>query len=129
MLTEPIAANARSAPAARTLFFLDIPQVLNLGCHQWRNNSTVHAAVRNDFGSYFLFHISAGAQLWFQTLLWLNSYWGELSVLSQDSRVGLGTHWQISYLQSLQPSLTVGQVLAPSDRFCSSESYLHPPGH
>jgi len=53
-LTEPIAANTRSAPTARTLVFLDILQVLNLGCHQWRYNSTVHAAVGNDFSSYFL---------------------------------------------------------------------------
>ena len=52
MLTKPTVAKARPVSAAGVLAVLsDVPQVLNLGSHQWRCNSVVHAAVRRDFNS------------------------------------------------------------------------------
>ena len=55
MPTKSTAAEARAIPAAGALIILsDILQALNLGCHQWRCNSIVCAAVRREFGSSFL---------------------------------------------------------------------------
>ena len=50
----PTAAKARPIPVAGALVLLDVSQVLNLGSHQRRSNSVVHAATRRDFSFPFL---------------------------------------------------------------------------
>ena len=49
--TKPTAAKARLVPPAGALVLSDVLQALNLGSHQRRCNSAVHAAVRRDFSS------------------------------------------------------------------------------
>ena len=50
--TEPTAPKARPIPVTRPLVVLsDVLQGLNLGSHQQRCNSAVHAAARRDFSS------------------------------------------------------------------------------
>ena len=82
--TKPTAAKARPVPAAGALVVLpDVSQVLNIGSHQRRCNSTVHVPTRR-FQLLSLSHTAPGAQLGFLPHLCMcSSHWSLLQRLQE----------------------------------------------
>ena len=131
MPTKPTTIKAISVPAAGEAVVLsDILLVLNLRSHQWRCNSAVCASARRDFS----FSSLVTRPLW---LTWgfspsseHNSYWGELSLSSQNTRAG-SQHPLMDFLVTEAIFTPLGQwglVLWPPGGIPSGRSYTHPPG-